>query len=178
MKISRKTTIISVIVALAISGGVWAFGQSKSPNTPAPTPSSASNPSAHQSTGTSSPSSTQSTDNTAPAEQSNSPSGSQGAQSSDTVLVATGYGTHDPSMKLQEDQTTSTTCTAQAYTSCQIIFTNSSTGKVVQFNAKTTDGQGVANWDWQGSDVGSGTWQVKAVAGDLQSASTETLYIQ
>jgi len=90
-------------------------------------------------------------------------------------LVYTGYG-HAQDDPLKLNQETSTTCTTAAGASCSISF-KSSDGRSAQLEAKTVDSQGVAIWNWRGSEVGAGTWSVTAIAGDKIS-NIETIYIQ
>lgn len=91
-------------------------------------------------------------------------------------VVFTGFGNSVDS-PLALSQNTSTTCTTDAKVECVLVFTNQDTRVVVEFDAMTTDNTGVARWEWTGSDVGSGTWDVEGTAGD-KTSDIGVLYIQ
>ena len=114
-----------------------------------------------------------SNDNSEPVKQSASSSATPNA----TPTIYTGYGNNE-AKPLPKDQTTSTTCTTDPNITCQLVFTNVTNGQVIEFDAKTTDAQGVAVWSWTGGkEVSSGSWQVQATAGDKKS-TTQTVYVQ
>lgn len=91
-------------------------------------------------------------------------------------IIYTGYG-HNQQKPLLLSQRTSTTCTTGPKVSCEISFKNTVTGKTISFDAKTTNNEGVALWEWSGNDVGSGTWIATAKAGD-KTSDKETIYIK
>lgn len=95
---------------------------------------------------------------------------------SEKPIVYTGFGNSE-SRPLELDQTTSTTCETDPGVACSVSFRNTESGEVVSFEPQTTEANGVTRWEWQGSAVGSGTWEVTATAGD-KSSDTGILYIQ
>lgn len=102
---------------------------------------------------------------------------SQPATVESQPLVYTGYG-HTSERPLRQGQQTSTTCTTDVNVMCKLVFTNQSSGEVIEFDAKKTNSQGVALWEWTGGeDVTSGKWAVVAKAGDKQSEE-EIIYVE
>lgn len=76
------------------------------------------------------------------------------------------------------DALVSSACATDARVECSLTFTNTDSGEVITFEAKKTDSQGIAIWEWTaGTDVGSGTWETYAKAGTKTSAKG-VIYIQ
>ena len=90
-------------------------------------------------------------------------------------VIFTGFG-NTSERPLGLGQTTSTTCTTDANTDCSLTFTNSSSGQVVTFDIQTTDSNGVTRWVFTGADIGEGSWDVQAQAGD-KTSETSKIYI-
>ncbi len=90
-------------------------------------------------------------------------------------VVYTSYG-HSQDKPIASGQLVATSCTTEANIDCKLVFSSSS--KTVEFDAKTTDSNGVAIWNWKGGvDVPSGTWTVTATAGSKKS-DPEVIYVQ
>ena len=90
-------------------------------------------------------------------------------------IIYTGFG-HSETRPLPLDQVTTTTCTTDPQVECVLTFINADSEETVEFAAASTGNSGVAQWTWQGSDVGSGTWNVSAKVGN-NTSNTEVLFI-
>lgn len=89
------------------------------------------------------------------------------------VYTAAGHVQEEP---LPDGATTTTTCTTEQNIECYVTFTSGD--QVFEFDAKTTDDDGVAIWRWTvGNDVPSGTWRVVSHAGG-KSSNVETIYVE
>ena len=92
----------------------------------------------------------------------------------ETPAVYTAFG-HSADRPLPQGQVTETSCTTDAGVECYVVFRSGS--QEVTFEPKTTDAGGGEVWEWTGGkEVGTGTWQVTAVAGDKVS-SPETIHV-
>lgn len=96
------------------------------------------------------------------------------SESKPTVNTGSGHSSESP---LPLNRLTSTLCTATAGSKCKIQFVNATSGKTIEFVEKEVLDDGFVSWEWKGSDVGSGTWNVYAVSGSKKS-DKEVIYIQ
>ncbi len=187
MERSSKTSTFLFILVLVMAGVIYYLTNQpeNTPSTIVTTDTSSGTQVADAKNNPPQPSSVQSDNTTQPTDNSNSspPADTSAPTTKKTVptnvniepVAYTGYG-HEASKPLKLVQNTSTTCTTDPSVECSLSFTNQSNGTTINFTAQTTDGTGVTRWEWQGSDVGSGTWSVIAKAGD-KTSTAETIYI-
>lgn len=185
-KFFTKKTTLGIILALLVIGGGAVFALNNNKTQESQNEAEATESQTDNSTAGSSDDDSPKTDNQQLEEQNQDPGDDERPNDDEPSknptqiltkpVVYTGYG-HNAKKPLPLSQSTSTTCTTDPKVSCSIRFRNVSTGKVVDFDEKTTDAEGVALWDWEGLDVGSGAWNVTARAGNKVS-DKEVIYIK
>ena len=91
-----------------------------------------------------------------------------------TVRTSTGQTS---AYAITKNQQVNTICQTTQSTVCVLEFTNQDDNSVVTFDPAVSGIQGVANWNWKGSDLYSGTWDLVAKSNSLDS-EVETIFIR
>lgn len=100
----------------------------------------------------------------------NSSTNSKSGSSGETVLVAPSgnfVSDHHPNLSgSPAPNTIESVCNTTPNATCQITFTNTSSGLVKSLPTKTTDTNGATYWDWKLQDIGltQGTWKIEVIA--------------
>lgn len=100
---------------------------------------------------------------------SNKSSDNQGSSPQATLVAPSGsfVSNHKPNLSgSPAPNTEESTCEVPQSVSCDITFTNSSTGKTLSLGSQTAGSNGLVAWHWslQGVGLTQGSWTVKAIA--------------
>ena len=182
----NKKTLIVLFILLTSGVVFWGFYRNSQnitpPSTPTATPSHENTPPVDNSSPLTlneelAQQNMQTSDSKRPEAHEPTKTPTPSAQVNQVPLIYTGYG-HNQLKPLPIGQSTSTTCTTDAQTQCQLTFTEQNSNVVVQFEAMETDQDGVARWVWIGGQkIGTGTWGIVATAGDKKS-DKEIIYVE
>ncbi len=94
-----------------------------------------------------------------------------------SINIITPSGTFVSSHDVNESSLINSECTTNPNIECTISFTNTSTGQIITLPSKTTNSDGVADWEaWspQNYNIPAGIYVVKATASSGGSNKTST----